>query len=175
MRTIQLTRGMETIVDDADYEWLSQFSWSARRGRGDSCYAARGAKIALPDGTFRYSTREMQRDLMDPNREHGREVLVDHRNGDTLDNRRDNLRWSTISQSNVNRVYLSRGCFKGVFKIYTRTGEMRYGSGTRLNKRRIYGKTQIDPVSAAREYNRLVVEVHGEFARLNVIPEDAPE
>lgn len=172
MRTIQLTRGLETVVDDADYEWLSQFSWSARRGRGNSFYAARGAKIALPNGTFRYSTREMQRDIMDPNRERHREVLVDHRNKNTLDNQRDNLRWSTVSQSNLNRAGWSSGCLKGIFKIYMRSGEIRYGSTTIVNGRRIYGKRQIDPVSAAREYNRLATEFHGEFARLNIIPEN---
>jgi hypothetical protein len=40
MATIPLTRGMVAIVDDADYEWLSKFSWHARLNTSNGVYYA---------------------------------------------------------------------------------------------------------------------------------------
>jgi len=42
MRTIPLTRGMIALVDDKDFESLSQYSW----------YAHRGSKTFYAEGTI---------------------------------------------------------------------------------------------------------------------------
>lgn len=41
MKTIPLTRGLVTIVDDDVYEWASKFIWSALVQRSGKPYAVR--------------------------------------------------------------------------------------------------------------------------------------
>lgn len=176
MKTITLTRGKVTTVDDSDFEWLSQFRWSAVKGRGDSYYASRMAKIILPDGGVRLTCRQMQRDILDPNMKLPRSIKVDHRNGDTLDNVRSNLRLSTDTGSNANRGVFKNNLtgYKGVHLHVTPKRGVRYLVTVKFNGRVYYGKPQDDPVSGAKEYNRLALKFFGEFARLNVIPGEEP-
>ncbi|MFK0299981.1 HNH endonuclease signature motif containing protein [Brevundimonas sp. NPDC090276] len=82
---IKTTDGKDVLVDDEDYDLLSQHSWSASTG-----YARRsvmGASIA------------MHRQLMHP----AQGLVVDHKNGNPLDNRKDNLRVVTQRENSRNR------------------------------------------------------------------------
>ena len=105
MREIILTQGKVALVDDKDYDQVSQFKWYASRER-NSWYAVR--KICV-DGK-RHNCR-MHRFILGLL---GKE-LFDHINSDGLDNRRKNLRACTASQNQQNRR-LQRGTskYKGV-------------------------------------------------------------
>lgn len=77
-KSIPLTRGMFTIVDDEDYEFLSNFSWLAHReGKSAKVFWAMEKK----------SKKRMHRLLVNASR--GKKVI--HINGNTLDNRKENL------------------------------------------------------------------------------------
>ncbi len=97
-RTIALTQGQVTLVDDADYEFLSRWKWFAWWNRHTSSfYAVRSAR--LEDGTK--VTVRMNRQIL--GLERGDKRQGDHRNHDTLDNRRENLRICTPSENSQNR------------------------------------------------------------------------
>jgi hypothetical protein len=91
-----------TLVDAADFDWLSQWTWNVwHDGRKHwQLYAKRNTGE-------RRDTVRMHRELQirnDPRDADFMAVhLVDHINGQTLDNRRANRRWSTKRDNNINR------------------------------------------------------------------------
>lgn len=97
--------------------------------------------------------------------------VVDHINGNILDNRLTNLRCCSISQNLRNRGKNRNNTtgYKGVVKV-VRRGLEGYRAEIRHNYRKRYSGTFPTAVEAAMEYNRMALELHGEFARLNVIP-----
>ena len=98
MKKILLTKGKYTIVDDSDYELLSQWSWYYNGG-----YAVRGC----PERIL------MHRVITNC----PIELEVDHINMDKLDNRRINLRNVTksVNLHNTNAKKTSKSNIKGVF------------------------------------------------------------
>lgn len=99
MKQIRLSKGLFALVDDADFEWLSQWKWHASlSSRGTKWYAVRNERVN--GETIR--TR-MHRVIMgvDPKPTDG--MVVDHINHNSLDNRRENL--EIVSQTeNMRRV-----------------------------------------------------------------------
>ena len=87
--------GRSTIVDDEDYEYLNQFSWYVSK-KG---YVETGIPVKLQED-YPAKHMQMQRMLMlNSITEKGQ--LVDHKNRDKLDNRKENLRLCTMSESNL--------------------------------------------------------------------------
>lgn len=96
---IQLTKGLQTLVDDEDYARLSKHKWYASGTAGRE-YAARRMK---DHGETPREMVLMHREIL------GigcicKDVHVDHLNGNRLDNRRMNLREGTCAQNMQNSV-----------------------------------------------------------------------
>lgn len=151
---IPLSRGLCTVVDTDDAEYLGQWQWIALRAKPGRFYAGRFAKV---DGRriFILMHREI---LQAPSGLH-----VDHRDNDSLNNRRSNLRLGTRCQNAQNspaKRTNSTG-FKGV----SRQGH-RYVAQICANRMpRVLG-TFDTPEEAHAAYCRAAAELHGEFARL---------
>ena len=93
-RRIYLDEGEWTILDQQDYYRFGGFKWCIG-GDKDKFYAVRGQRIGPADSKI----VRLHRLIMDaPDG-----LLVDHRNGDSLDNRRSNLRLATHSQNQCNK------------------------------------------------------------------------
>ena len=92
-RKIFLGEGQFTILDALDYYRYSSFKWTMG-GQGTTVYAVRSTKIGA-----KITTRRLHREIMNA----PKGLLVDHANGDTLDNRRANLRLATHFQNTCNR------------------------------------------------------------------------
>ncbi len=95
-------------------------------------------------------------------------AYIDHRNGDSLDNRRGNLRLATNAQNGMNRGMQSNNTtgYKGVV-LHKPSG--RYRVMLSANKRKVHVGYFDDITDAARAYNEAALLHHGEFARLNRI------
>lgn len=94
------------------------------------------------------------------------ELLVDHEDGDTLNNAYTNLRMATHSQNGQNRAKQGNTSskFKGVsYDKYRK----RWMTGIMLNKKQIYLGRFVDEVLAAEAYDRKALELFGEFALTN--------
>jgi hypothetical protein len=91
--------------------------------------------------------------------------VVDHINGNGLDNRRSNLRVCTIAENCRNSAKYRSG------KTSTYKGVSKFGNKWRgticLNNKQIYLGSFDDEMTAARAYDAAAVIHHGEFARLN--------
>lgn len=159
VREILLARGKVTIVDDADYNWLSQWKWHI----SSNGYARRKALKA--DGT--HTTIRMHAQIIGnmPGLE------PDHINGNRLDNRRSNLRHVTHSQNLANQKK-TRGTslYKGVdFHNLTQKWQAR----AMKDGKRYYIGLFATEANAALAYNEVAIALFGEFARLNQLQEEA--
>ena len=102
MKTISLTRGYVAIVDDEDYDWLSQWKWCVHTTKARKPYAIRRGILGDPQAPSRTGLVQMHRELLGLS--FGDGLLADHVSGATLDNRRRNLRVVNKAQNAMNRA-----------------------------------------------------------------------
>jgi hypothetical protein len=165
MKLIPLSRGLFAKVDDRDFDYLNQFKWYAKYNKStNSYYAYRHNK----DGFKKYSKIKMHREIMkvtDP------KIFVDHKNHDTLNNCRYNLRKCSRSQNQGNRGACKNNTsgYKGVswHKTANKWVVYIYYDGKQHNL-----GLYIDKHEAARVYNNKAKEVWGKFAQLNKITQN---
>lgn len=148
-KRIPLTRGKFALVSDEDFDTLSQYNWLCYRNG----YACRQGPRQGNNRTLIL----MHRVIMDaPDG-----LNVDHINGDTLDNRRENLRLCTHQENVMNRPgYGGSSKFKGVYHDKRRDRYYATHAGKHIGSFRC-------EEDAARAYDDHVKELHGEYAWLN--------
>jgi HNH endonuclease len=159
---IRLSRGLSAQIDEGDYSDLSQFNWFVwvPHNAKHLTYAVR--KIRKSDGS--YSKELMHRRILKA--EPG--STVDHRNGDTLDNRRTNLRFVTASQNSANSRKHKDGS-SGFRGVTWHCGNKKWQASVQFQKKRVYVGNFDDKKKAALAYNKKAKELHGDYAKLNVI------
>jgi hypothetical protein len=147
--SVPLTKGHAALIDSVDAPLVDGFIWYASWQNGK--FYARAEK----DG----KTILMHRTIMLP--DHGQ--IVDHISGDSLDNRRSNLRICTHAQNRANQStsYGSTG-YIGVFPRGNRYYALMIHQG-----KRFYGGTFDTAIAAAKARDRIARELHGEFVSLN--------
>lgn len=145
-------------VDDEDFEWLSKFNWH-KSGKPNRPYAYRNVPQTVP---MHFSS--MHRLIMNPKRGE----FVDHKNRDTLDNRKENLRVCTPSENSANQII--RDGFSSAFKGVCWCKRKRKWRATivceKIQTHIGYFKLEED---AAKAYNQAAIEKFGQFAALNKI------
>jgi hypothetical protein len=93
-------------------------------------------------------------------------LIVDHINGDGLDNRRLNLRVATRSQNNANRKSKKNGTSK-YLGVYYSTRDKAWYSKLKSNGEVIFCGKHANEIDAAKAYDAAAIKYHGEFANLN--------
>lgn len=155
MREIHLTKGAVALVDDEDFETLSRRRWYATVMAGGLTYAA--TSIDRRNVT-------MHRLLLDAPEGH----VIDHVNGNTLDNRRANLRVATVRQNNINAATPSTNT-SGYRGVSWDKEKGKWRVQIRLNgKVKRLGRFD-DIKDAARAYNDAATAHFGEFARIEPV------
>lgn len=151
IRYIPLTRGRYAIVDAEDFEELSEHKWCLIN-RGESVYAGRREK-----GKFISMHREIMKTPEG--------MVVDHIDGNGLDNRKGNMRNCTKAQNSYNSR--PRGGHSGFVGVMYRKRSGKYEAVVGFKGKKVYAGEFDDPTEAARARDRLARRLQGEFAYLN--------
>ena len=112
MKEISLTKGYNTLVDDEDYERVSQFKWyAAESWQHAQVYAcSRGPGLMNSRGRSKISF--MHRFILGPKDCE----IMDHHDGNGLNNQRANLRvvTQTVNRVRVRRLSRNKTGYRGV-------------------------------------------------------------
>lgn len=160
--TIELTQGQTTIIDVENAD-LAELKWCAIKAKSGNYYAMR--HVPIPDWKHQKNERLarviLERKIGRPLEKHER---ADHINGNTLDNREENLRSATNAQNTQNQG----------LRLDNTSGY----KGVTWDKRDKKWKAQIEangkgkslgnfdtPELAYQAYCEAAKKLHGEFAR----------
>lgn len=149
-------KGFFAIVDDEDYEWLSQYKWYGKKSKNGKLYACTPIRstivcmhsmiLSVPKG-----------------------LTGDHKNNNGLDNTRDNLRIATVSQNNANKKpsdsKSKTSTYKGVYKRNKTAAT--WTVKLTVDAKRIYIGSFATEDEAGKAYDKAATHYFGEFAYLN--------
>lgn len=149
---IPLTKGMFAIVDEDDAARILTRNWCAQ-GKPPYFYAYRKEVQDCKSKSI----------LMHRFIAGFPDALVDHHNGNGLDNRKQNLRIATRQQNNANKLRRwGKSKFKGV-----RQRRGKWGASITVNAVKHWLGTFSTENDAARAFDIAAVSAFGEFAVLN--------
>lgn len=161
MKIIKTRKNQEIYVDDEDYDLVNQFIW-----RTD---AAGYAVTSLHNKeTKKCHIMKMHKLIMG----NIGDFHIDHKNHDKLDNRRSNIRKCTPHENYMNKKHRlgSVHPYKGV-RYRFKYGKWKWYARCRRNDKHRYSGGYDTIEEAALAYNRLAIELFGEFAAINIVPE----
>lgn len=152
MKLIPLTQGKFAQVDDADYDILIKRKWYFTKAGYAVTKIKRRAvslhRIILGDVSGK---------------------VIDHIDGDGLNNKRNNLR-RCLHIDNMKNQGLRKNKKSGNYKgVSWHIASSKWMARIQVNKKAIHLGLFACEISAARAYNAAAVEHFGEFARINQI------
>lgn len=154
---VVVVSGLPVFIDIADLPLFKRHRW----------YVSRNGKHAYARTTCH---RKMPLHRLVAKAEPG--VWVDHANGNTLDNRRANLRFCSPKQNSQNQaVRQSRTGFKGVAPLPRRSPG--FFARIKANGRQLYLGRYDTAEQAARAYDEAARRFFGPFANVNFPEEGA--
>ena len=160
MKQIPLTQEKFTLVDDDMFDYLNQWKWCVKKDK-HLFYAVRG-----PERNGINKQILMHRVIMTP----PKDLEVDHRNSDGLDNKRQNLRICTHSQNQQNARKRSN-CTSKHKGVCWHKSYKKWRANIMIKGRNIYLGCRESEIECAQLYDKKAIELFGEFANTNFAKE----
>lgn len=155
MKQVMLSQGKFALVDDEDFELVSQYKWCVSHGY--AWHPGKREKGKKRGGMFmhRFLTGAVKGEK------------IDHSDGNGFNNQRYNIRRCTHSQNMMNKAKQKNNTtgYKGVVMEYGKYPVAKIC----VNGKHITIKRCKTIEEAAIAYNEAAVKYHGEFARLNKV------
>lgn len=160
MKEIELTQGLKTLVDDEDYDWLTDgyVSWHIQRDKHTNyAYGSHGRKKR-----FKMHIEIIKRYY----KEYNSNCQIDHKDHNGLNNQKYNLRICDKDQNrrNARPDYNGTSKFKGVS---LGTNSSKWQCFIFINKKLINIGAFYNEIDAAIAYDIYAKKYFGEFAYLN--------
>ena len=142
MKLIPLTQDYKAMIDDNDYEMINRYNWCVVRYRSYIYVSSRAGSRNTNTSLHRFIMKTPDG------------LMVDHIDGDGLNNQRSNLRIVTRGQNRLNSFDIAQSGYKGVFKTHNGKFGVRFGAFDTAEE-------------AAKAYDKIIKENYGEYAKLN--------
>lgn len=148
-----LAKGLTAIIDKEDYELVSPYRWNFNNG---------AVTTNIVSGNGKRTTLKMHRLILGlpPNR-----PIVDHINGNQLDNRKSNLRVCDHSSNLMNRGKNrnNKSGYKGVF--WSKAAK-KWAAQVSVKGKKYHLGLYDSPTEAHKAYIEKSKEVHKEFSHV---------
>lgn len=159
MKLIRLSNGNAASVDDEDYPFLNRFRWMGVEGKSGSIYPI--VRMVYNGGQIMV---KMGRLIMNP----PKGFMVDHINGDTLNNQKANMRLATPTGNARNaRPFGATSRYKGVSRFGESGKAWCAGVYNKADRSTSYVGYFASEEDAALAYDAAARERHGEYAWIN--------
>lgn len=154
VKKIKLTQEKYALVDDDDFNRVSNYKWCFDKTIGYAVSRMDGKNVRMHRFILKLSTKD----------------ICDHVNRNGLDNRKKNLRLATKSSNGANRKKQNNNTsgYKGVF-LMKDGREKKYMARMRFKGKDIFIGYFYTKKDAAIAYNKKALENFGEFSYLNKI------
>lgn len=169
MIKIPLTKGKVVIIDDDDFEKIAKFKWrvgdcSRGKNKNSRYYARSQVYLGSVGNKPKVKPIFMHRMILGLKRK----GEVDHINGDSLDNRKENLRivshqqncWNSCKKKSANNTSIHKGVGR---QKGTKPWRARIVSGGK----RIHLGSFATEIEAAKAYDEAAMITFGEYANIN--------
>lgn len=163
MAEITIADGAVVTIDDQDAHILQKHTWRCEKDG----YVRRKTTITQPVRKTGFVVM-LHRVIMGA----GKGQIVDHIDGNPLNNSRSNLRLCDVAGNTRNQKKQNRKCSSQYKGVVLQAGKWQAQIGYR-GRQRFIGTFAIEE-HAAHAYNKAAIALHGEFACLNPIGEQKP-